>query len=125
MKMIAAACVAFCSAGAFAAATPSCGKALPGFEGANYTDQQDGLVLLKSCSPEITFYSAGASAVSNAVTATVIADGKIFNKSKPFVTINLEGNSNAKAWYGFGATGTAWADKRVAVIYNSTNIGRE
>jgi opacity protein-like surface antigen len=121
MKMIAAACVAFCSAGAFAAATPSCGKALPGFEGANYTHEQDGLVLLKSCSPEITFYSAGASAVSNAVTATVIADGKIFNKSKPFVTINLSGNSNAKAWYGFGATGTAWADKRVAVIYNSTN----
>jgi len=112
MNMIAPACVAFCGASAFAAVTPSCNVAAAA---------ADGVTLLKTCAPEITFYSAGASAVKNAVVATMTTDGKIFDKSKPFVTINLSGNSNALAYYGYGATGTTWAGKRVAVIYNSTN----
>lgn len=112
MKMIAAACVAFCGASAFAAVSPSCNVAAAA---------GDGVTLLTTCSPEITFYSAGASAVKNAVVATMIKDGKIFDRSKPFVTINLSGNSNAVAYYGYGATGSSWAGKRVAVIYNSTN----
>lgn len=112
MKMIAAACVALCSASAFAAVTPSCNVAAAA---------ADGVTLLKTCSPEITFYSAGASAVKGAVTLTMTTDGLIFDKSKPFVTVNLSGNPNAVAYYGYGAAGKSWAGKRVAVIYNSTN----
>lgn len=121
MKMIAAACVAFCSASAFAAVTPSCDVAAAA---------ADGVTLLKKCAPEITFYSAGASAVKNAVTSTFTTDGIVFDKSKPFVTINVGKvapetglNSNVVAYYGYGAAalGASYAGKRVAVIYNSTN----
>ena len=112
MKMIAAACVAFCGVSAFAAVTPSCNAAAAA---------ADGVTLLKSCSPEITFYGAGASAMSGGIKATLATDTVVFDKSKPFVTINLSGNSNAYAYYGYGATGKSWAGKRVAVIINSTN----
>jgi len=112
MKMIAAACVAFCSASAFAAVTPSCNTT---------TAAADGVTLLKTCAPEITFYGAGASAMSGGIKATLATDAVVFDKSKPFVTINLSGNSNAYAYYGYGAAGKSWAGKRVAVIINSTN----
>lgn len=112
MKMIAAACVAFCGVSAFAAATPSCNAAAAA---------ADGVTLLKTCSPDITFYGAGATALKNAIQATVAADGVIFDKSKPFVTINLSGNSNAYAYYGYGASTKSWAGKKVAVIINGTN----
>lgn len=112
MKMIAAACVAFCGASAFAAATPSCNATAAA---------ADGVTLLKTCAPDITFYGAGATALKGAIQATLTTDGKVFDKTKPFVTVNLSGNSNAFAYYGFGATGTSWAGKKVAVIYNGTN----
>ena len=112
MKMIAAACVAFCSASAFAAVTPSCNTTAAA---------ADGVTLLKTCSPEITFYGAGASAMTGGIKATLTTDTVVFDKTKPFVTINLSGNSNAYAYYGYGAAGKSWAGKRVAVIINSTN----
>jgi len=112
MKMIAAACVAFCGASAFAAVTPSCNTAAA---------VADGVTLLKTCAPEITFYGAGATALKGAIQATLTTDGKVFDKTKPFVTIALSGNSNAYAYYGYGATGKSYAGKRVAVIVNGTN----
>ncbi|OYU32753.1 MAG: hypothetical protein CFE39_02025 [Comamonadaceae bacterium PBBC2] len=112
MKMIAAACVAFCGASAFAAVTPSCNTTAAA---------ADGVTLLKTCAPEITFYGAGATAMKSAIQAVLVADGKVFDKSKPFVTVNLSGNTNAYAYYGYGAAGKSYAGKRVAVIVNGTN----
>jgi len=112
MKMIAAACVAFCGVSAFAAATPSCNATAAA---------ADGVTLLKTCAPDITFYGAGATALKGAIQATLTTDGTIFDKSKPFVTINLSGNSNAYAYYGYGASGKSWSGKKVAVIINGTN----
>ena len=113
MKMIAAACVAFCSASAFAAAvTPYCNATAAA---------ADGVTLLKTCSPEITFYGAGATAMANGIKNALATEGLVFDKTKPFVTIALSGNSNAYAYYGYGAATKAWAGKRVAVIINGTN----
>ena len=112
MKMIVAACVAFCGVSAFAAVSPSCNAA---------DAAADGVTLLKTCAPEITFYGAGATAMKSAIQAVLAKDGVVFDKSKPFVTVNLSGNSNAYAYYGFGAAGTTWVGKKVAVIINGTN----
>ena len=115
MKMIAAVCVAFCGASAFAAAA----KPVPTCDAANAST--DGVTLLKTCTPDVTFYAAGATALKGAIQAVLATDKKVFDKSKPFVTINLADNTNAYAYYGYGAAGTAWDGKKVAVIVNGTN----
>jgi opacity protein-like surface antigen len=112
MKMIAAACVAFCGVSAFAAVTPTCNATAAA---------ADGVTLLKTCAPDITFYGAGATAMKGGIQAVLTTDGNVFDKTKPFVTVNLAGNSNAYAYYGFGAAGKSWAGKKVAVIINGTN----
>jgi hypothetical protein len=45
----------------------------------------------------------------------------VFDLTKPIVTINLSGNTNPYAYYGYGATGKSYAGKKVAIIVNGTN----
>ena len=112
LNKIALAALALASSGAFAATvTPSCGAAA----------LTDGVALLKTCAPDVTFYGAGATAMKTAIQTVLSTDGKVFDKSKPFVTINLDGNTNAYAYYGYGAAGKPYAGKKVAVIINGTN----
>lgn len=110
MKTIAAAALAVCSASAFAAVTPSCPTTVT-----TVTD------LVTKCAPEITVYGAGATAPKAAIQAVLSTDGKVFDKSKPFASITLNGNTDQYAYYGFGAVGTTFAGKKVAVIYNGKN----
>lgn len=112
LNKIAFAAMALASSGAFAAAAPSCNAAAAA---------ADGVVLLKTCAPQVTFYAAGATAMKNAIQKVLTTDGKVFNKGMPFVTVNLSGNTNVYAYYGFGAAGKSYAGKRVAVIVNGTN----
>lgn len=55
------------------------------------------------------------------VTSGVVTKSAVFDIAKPVVTINLAGNSNAYAYYGYGAPGKQYAGKKVAVIVNGTN----
>lgn len=112
MKTIAAAALAVCSASAFAAVTPSCPTAAP-------TTAGD---LVTKCSPEITFYAAGATAMKGAIQAVLSTDGKVFDKSKAFATLALTGNADQYGYYGYGAsTIPSIAGKRVLVIVNGKN----
>lgn len=110
MKTIAAAALAVCSASAFAAVTPSCP--------ATVTTVTD---LVTKCAPEIVVKGAGATAPKASIQAVLTTDGKVFDKSKPFASITLSGNTDQYAYYGFGAAGTSFAGKKVAVIYNGKN----
>ena len=116
MTEIAAACVAFCGASAFAAVTPSCNITTSAVNSA-----YNNVALVKNCTPEVTFYAAGATALKGAIQTVMTTDGKIFNMAKPFASIARKGDSNTYAYYGFGAAGTTWVDKKVLVIVNGTN----
>lgn len=118
IKMIAAACVAVCSTGAFAAAPKPVSCTLTGGEGVSAATAQ---TLVTTCSPEITFYSAGATAPKNAIQTVLATDGKVFDLSKPHAVLAVAGDSNQYGLYGYGAAGTTSAGKRVAVIVNGTN----
>ncbi len=103
MKMIAAAAVAVTGTAAFA----DC----------KTTDMQDAVLMLANCSPETTFYGAGATAMKGAIQSVLTTDGVVFDKSRPFVTITTAASSDMYAYYGFSkATG-----KRLAVIINGKN----
>ncbi|NQW93471.1 MAG: hypothetical protein HQ446_05485, partial [Polaromonas sp.] len=112
LNKIAFAAMALASSGAFAAVAPSCNVT---------TAAADGVVLLKTCAPEVTFYSAGATALKGAIQAVLTTNGLVFDKSKPFVTITTAISADMYAYYGYGAAGTTWAGKRVAVIVNGRN----
>jgi len=83
----------------------------------------DGVTLLKTCSPEITFYLVATEDFNSNVTNSWLTTNmvRIFDVSKPIVTVNLAGNSTANAFYGYGIAGTSFAGQRVAVIVNGTN----
>ncbi|WP_408598031.1 hypothetical protein [Limnohabitans sp.] len=82
----------------------------------------DGVTMLKTCAPEITFYAAGSANVMRpAIEKMLSTHGRVFDRYKPFVTIKLSGAGDAYAYYGYGAAGKPYMDKRVAVIVNGTN----
>ncbi len=83
----------------------------------------DGVTLLRTCSPEITFYVVATEDFNVNVTNSWLTTNmvKIFDVSKPIVTINLAGNTTANAFYGYGIAGTSFAGQRIAVIINGTN----
>ena len=114
LNKIAFAVLAVASTGAFAAVTPSCNAAAAA---------ADGVTLLKTCAPDITFYAPGATALKGAIQKTLLtqtgsgstlanASSAVFDVTKPVVTIN--GNSNTYAYFGFGALGKPYAGKKVA-----------
>ena len=126
LKFIAAACVAVCSTGAFAAATPvTCvPTTLAG--------------LVNTCAPEVTFYVGGASAQAGAMSAILesATGGGIFDTTKTRGKISLTATSvaglnggsdvsktNTIGFIGIGASdaGATIAGKRVLVIYNKAN----
>jgi hypothetical protein len=128
LKYIAAACVAVCSTGAFAAATPIvCSKtSLTG--------------LVQTCAPEVTFYVGGASAQAGAMSAILESGtgGGIFDTTQPrgkiaLMSPNVSGlngvattdvtKTNTIGYIGIGAAdaGVAMAGKIVLVIYNKAN----
>jgi len=125
LNKIAFAALAVASTGAFAATvTASCGTAA----------NTDGVTLLKTCAPDITFYAPGATALKGAIQKTLgtlvdstdstsaIKSSEVFDVTKPIVRIwSGKVDSNAYAYYGFGATGKSYAGKKVAVIVNGTN----
>jgi len=122
--MILAACVAYSGFSACAAVASSCYA--PAAE-------KDGVTLLKTCAPELTFYAPGATAMKITIQATLLTtsdsgaynrvpiQSAVFDITKPVVTINMPGNYNAYAYYGYGAAGKSYAGKRVAVIFNHAN----
>ncbi|NQW94039.1 MAG: hypothetical protein HQ446_08405 [Polaromonas sp.] len=112
LNKIAFAALALVSSGAFAAATTSCNTTAAAL---------DGVTLLKTCAPQLTFYSAGATAMKGAIQAVLVTNGLVFDKSKPFVTITTAISADMYAYYGYGAANTTWAGKRVAVIVNGKN----
>ena len=106
MKMIAAAAVALTGNAAFAAACDAAAAT-------------EGNKLFLNCSPELTFYAPGATAMKGAIqnVLTSTAADSIFDSSKSFVTISADGNADLYAYYGFHrATG-----KRLLVIVNGKN----
>jgi hypothetical protein len=125
LKLVSAACLALCSFGSFAATVSSC-PATP-----------TAADLVNKCAPEVTFYMGGASAQAPALTAVLTSTTGLFDAAKPFVkvrdtalTISGSGGAtalaagkdgNTIAFVGYGATGTAAAGKRLAVIYNKAN----
>jgi len=129
LKFIAAACVAVCSTGAFAAATPV--TCVP--------TTMAGLV--NTCAPEVTFYVGGASAQAGAMSAILesATGGGIFDTTKTRGKISLSASSvaglnggsdltktNTIGYIGIGATTAAnttagISGKRVLVIYNKAN----
>lgn len=114
MKLVSAACLAICSAGAFAALPPTvCAPTtLAG--------------LINTCAPEITFYMGGASAQGGALNAVLASGAGIFDTTAVRGKITdtstaISGNGNTVAYIGLGAAGTTYAGKRVLVIYNKAN----
>ena len=116
LKFIAAACVAVCSTGAFAAATPvTCAPStLAG--------------LINTCAPEVTFYVGGASAQAGALNAVLAAGAGIFDATKvrgkiTLTSTSISGNGNTVGYIGIGHAdaGVTIANKRVLVIYNKAN----
>jgi hypothetical protein len=113
-KLVSAACVALCSAGAFAAtsATVCAPSTLAG--------------LINTCAPEVTFYVGGASAQAGALNAVLAAGAGIFDTSAVRGKITdtstaISGNGNTVAYIGIGAAATPYVGKRVLVIYNKAN----
>ena len=126
LKFIAAACVAVCSTGAFAVATPiTCVKTtLAG--------------MVQTCAPEVTFYVGGASAQAGAMSAILesATGGGIFDTTKTRGKLSLTAASvsgligstditktNSIGYIGIGASdaGATIAGKIVLVIYNKAN----
>jgi hypothetical protein len=83
----------------------------------------DGVTLHRTCSPEITFYVVATEDFDANVTNSWLTPNmvKVFDVSKPIVTVNLAGNTTANAFYGYGIAGSSFAGRRVAVIINGTN----
>lgn len=122
LKHITAACLALCSAGAFAALPPvTCDATTLGG-------------MINTCAPEVTFYVGGASAQSGALNAVLAAGAGIFDTSNVRGKISLTSASisglnggtdvtktSTVGYIGLGAAGTTYAGKRVLVIYNKAN----
>lgn len=125
-KLVSAACVALCSAGAFAATPPTvCAPTtLAG--------------LINTCAPEVTFYVGGASAQAGALNTILggATGGGIFDTSAVrgklgLMSASVSGlngtsstditKSNTLGYIGIGAAGTPYVGKRVLVIYNKAN----
>lgn len=113
-KLVSAACVALCSAGAFAATPPTvCAPTtLAG--------------LINTCAPEVTFYMGGASAQGGALNAVLASGAGIFDTTAvrgkiTDTAVSVSGNGNSVGYIGLGAAGTTYAGKRVLVIYNKAN----
>lgn len=77
--------------GAFASTTTSCDPAAAA---------RDGVTLLRTCTPEISFYVPGSAAIAEALVSTLSTDGLVFDRSKPLVRINTTGPGIAFAYYG-------------------------
>lgn len=119
LNKIAFAALAVVSAGAFAAATPLC-----------TTEPTTGADLVAKCSPEVTFFAVGGTAMRDAYKEVMY---NMFDTSKPLVyvkTLTAAGaeNKDQFAMYGFGKSGvndgnsaTDIAGKRLAVIVNTAN----
>lgn len=114
VKHLIAAAAAVACGGAFAATTPvACSET-----------NLNGLV--NTCAPEVAFLVGGASAQQAALEA-VLASGTIFDNTRIRGKLTMAGNpvalanGNNIAYVGYGATGTTFAGKRVAVIYNKIN----
>lgn len=134
LKLIAFACAAACSGGAFAVTANSCT-----ITSASANDATSQAQLVNKCAPEITFFIGGASAQANALKTVLTTNGEIFDTTKPFVkvrsiaqSISGTGSStttaaagkdyNTIAYIGYGASGVASiAGKRVMVVYNKAN----
>lgn len=124
-KRIIAACAVLCSGAAFAAATPILCA----------TEPTTLNKLVNECAPEVTFYVAGASAQSGALTTILAAGTGIFNTAKVRGKIDLTTSgiaglnggtdrlkTNTVGYIGIGDANNAdLAGKRVLVIYNKAN----
>lgn len=114
VKHLIAGAAALACGGAFAAVTPvTCNPATAAG-------------LANTCVPEVVFLVGGASAQQGALEG-VLKSGTIFDNAKVRAKLSIAGNPNALAngntfaYIGIGATGTSYANKRVAVIYNKAN----
>jgi hypothetical protein len=114
LNQIAFAALAVVSAGAFAATTPLC-----------TTAPTTGAALLAQCSPEVTFFAAGGTAMRDAYKNVAYT---FFDNTKPLVyvkTLKSDSSENKDifAIYGYGATtaNATVAGKRLAVIVNTVN----
>lgn len=114
LKYIAAAALALCSSGAFAAtAKLVCSTA-------NAPD------MVNTCAPEATLYIAGSSAMGSPLSTVVAAD--LFDTSTtPMIKIKDTASPNGlvgavSAWYGMSkAALTGGVSKRLFVVYNNQN----
>jgi len=120
LKVLAAAVLAIGASSAFAKATPTT------------CDATTSLSLVNTCTPEVTLYVAGSSALGGAISTTiatefasgyttVIDNGSPSGNQGNLVGTSTANNSAVSAWYGIGATGTAAAGKRLLVVYNNQN----
>lgn len=111
LKYLAAACMALGASSAFAVTAPTVCNA------ASTAD-----VLVNTCTPEVTMYVAGSSALGNAVKAVIPAD--LFDGTITKVTADaaLPNAAATSAWYGTAKStlGTA-AGKKLFVVYNNQN----
>jgi hypothetical protein len=121
LKVLAAAVLAIGASSAFAAALPvTC-------------DTASALSMANTCTPDVTMYVAGSSALAGGITQAVTAD--LFDTAAGITVIKDMGSANGdaiiapataaikgvSAWYGIGKTGTAAAGKKLFVVYNKQN----
>jgi hypothetical protein len=120
LKVLAAAVLAIGASSAFAAALPTvCDATTP-------------LSMVNTCTPEVTLYAAGSSALAGGITQVLAAD--LFDSAN-ITIVKDAGSANGtaviapataaingvSAWYGMGKTGTAAAGKKLFVVYNKQN----
>jgi hypothetical protein len=121
LKTLAAAVLAIGATSAFAAALPvTCVTTTP-------------LEMVNTCTPDVTLYVAGSSALAGGITQAVTAD--LFDAAAGITVVKDMGSANGSAviapataaiggvsaWYGIGKAGTAAAGKKLFVVYNKQN----
>ena len=111
LKYLAAACMVLGASSAFAATAVVCDATT------------SAATLVNTCTPEITMYVAGSSALAGAITQVAPAD--LFDGTITKVIDNggTGNSSHVSAWYGTAksALGTAAAGKKLFVVYNNQN----
>jgi len=117
LNKIAFAALAVASTGAFAAVTPLC-----------TTEPTTGADLVGKCSPEVTFFATGGTAMRDAYKEVMYT---MFDNTKPLVYVkklkaDTTENKDQFAMYGFAKTTAAnttagISGKRLAVIVNTAN----
>jgi hypothetical protein len=111
LKYLAAACMALGASSAFAAATPTVCDAAT-----------SAATLVNTCTPEVTMYVAGSSALAGAITQVAPADLFDGTITKVIDAGGTGNSSHVSAWYGTAKStlGTA-AGKKLFVVYNNQN----